>query len=99
MVHHYTVEQKREMFRCIVTRLAAIGIRREDTFIGVTENAHEAWHAQRPYAGTTAWRRPACTSRPTLRQSHSASPATGGARPAPPTSPPALVPQHTRAAR
>jgi len=49
MVHHYTVEQKREMFRCIVTRLAAIGIRREDTFIGVTENAYEDWYAGRLY--------------------------------------------------
>jgi len=49
MVHHYTVELKREMFRCIVTRLSAIGIRREDIFVGVTENGYEDWYAGRLY--------------------------------------------------
>ena len=35
MVHRYTVKLKRELYRNIVTRLAAIGIRREDIQIGV----------------------------------------------------------------
>ena len=47
MVHRYTVELKRELYRHIVTRLAAIGIRREDIQIGVTENHYEDWYAGR----------------------------------------------------
>lgn len=47
MVHHYTVELKREMFRSIVSRLAALGIRPEDIFISITENAYEDWYAGR----------------------------------------------------
>ena len=43
MVHRYTVEQKRELYRHIVTRLAAIGIRPEDIQIGVAENHYEDW--------------------------------------------------------
>ncbi len=49
MVHHYTVELKREMFRSIVARLAALGIRPEDIFISVAENAYEDWYAGRLY--------------------------------------------------
>jgi hypothetical protein len=49
MVHHYTVEQKREMFRRVVIRLSAIGIRQEDVLIGITENAFEDWYAGRLY--------------------------------------------------
>jgi hypothetical protein len=47
MVHRYTVEQKRELYRHIVTRLAAIGIRPEDIQIGVTENHDEDLYAGR----------------------------------------------------
>lgn len=47
MVHRYTVEQKRELYRHIVTRLAAIGVRREDIQIAVTENHYEDWYAGR----------------------------------------------------
>jgi hypothetical protein len=49
MVHRYTVELKREMFRHIVGRLAAIGIRPEDILIAVTENHYEDWYAGRLY--------------------------------------------------
>jgi phenylpyruvate tautomerase PptA (4-oxalocrotonate tautomerase family) len=47
MVHRYTVELKRELYRQLVTRLAAIGIRREDIQIAVTENHYEDWYAGR----------------------------------------------------
>jgi|SRR5690242_4613790 len=47
MVHMYTVELKRELYRHIVTRLSAIGIRREDIQIAVTENGYEDWYAGR----------------------------------------------------
>lgn len=47
MVHLYPVEKKRELYRHIVNRLAAIGVRREDIQIAVTENHHEDWYAGR----------------------------------------------------
>jgi hypothetical protein len=47
MVRSYTVELKRELYRHIVTRLAAIGVRPEDIQIAVTENHHEDWYAGR----------------------------------------------------
>jgi phenylpyruvate tautomerase PptA (4-oxalocrotonate tautomerase family) len=47
MVRSYAVESKRELYRHIVTRLAAIGVRREDIQIAVTENHHEDWYAGR----------------------------------------------------
>ena len=47
MVRSYTVELKRELYRHIVTRLAAIGVRSEDIQIAVTENHHEDWYAGR----------------------------------------------------
>jgi len=47
MVHRYTVELKRELFRRIVTGLADIGVRREDIQIAVTENNYEDWYAGR----------------------------------------------------
>lgn len=47
MVHLYPVEKKRELYRHMVTRLAAIGVRREDIQIAVTENRHEDWYAGR----------------------------------------------------
>lgn len=47
MVHRYTVELKRALYRHLVTRLAALGIRPEDVQIGVTENHYEDWYAGR----------------------------------------------------
>ncbi|MGH3165068.1 MAG: tautomerase family protein, partial [Trebonia sp.] len=47
MVHMHSVELKRELYRHIVTRLSAIGIRREDIQIAVTENGYEDWYAGR----------------------------------------------------
>lgn len=47
MVRMYPVELKRELYRHIVTRLAAIGVRPEDIQIAVTENHHEDWYAGR----------------------------------------------------
>jgi phenylpyruvate tautomerase PptA (4-oxalocrotonate tautomerase family) len=47
MVHMYPVERKRELYRHIVTRLSALGIRREDIQIAVTENGYEDWYAGR----------------------------------------------------
>jgi phenylpyruvate tautomerase PptA (4-oxalocrotonate tautomerase family) len=47
MVHMYSVELKRELYRHIVTRLSAIGIRPEDIQIAVTENGYEDWYAGR----------------------------------------------------
>ncbi len=47
MVRSYTVELKRELYRHIVSRLAAIGVRPEDIQIAVTENHHEDWYAGR----------------------------------------------------
>jgi phenylpyruvate tautomerase PptA (4-oxalocrotonate tautomerase family) len=47
MVRSYTVELKRSLYRHIVTRLAALGVRPEDIQIAVTENHHEDWYAGR----------------------------------------------------
>jgi hypothetical protein len=47
MVHMYTVERKRELYRQVVGRLAAVGIRPEDVLIAVTENGYEDWYAGR----------------------------------------------------
>jgi hypothetical protein len=47
MVHMYTVERKRELYRQVVGRLAALGIRPEDVLIAVTENRYEDWYAGR----------------------------------------------------
>jgi phenylpyruvate tautomerase PptA (4-oxalocrotonate tautomerase family) len=47
MVRRYTVELKREMYTCIVKRLEALGVRREDIQIAVTENYYEDWYAGR----------------------------------------------------
>lgn len=47
MVRMYPVDRKRELYKHIVTRLAAIGIRPEDIQIAVTENHHEDWYAGR----------------------------------------------------
>jgi hypothetical protein len=47
MVHLYPVERKRALYRHMVTRLAAVGVRREDIQIAVTENHHEDWYAGR----------------------------------------------------
>ncbi len=47
MVHMYPVDLKRELYRHIVTRLDAIGIRPEDIQIAVSENGYEDWYAGR----------------------------------------------------
>ena len=47
MVHMYPVDRKRELYRHIVTRLDAIGIRPEDIQIAVSENGYEDWYAGR----------------------------------------------------
>ena len=47
MVHRYSVELKRRLYRAILTRLEAIGIRRQDVLIAVTENGFEDWCAGR----------------------------------------------------
>jgi hypothetical protein len=41
--------QGRKLYRHIVTRLAAIGVRREDTQIAATETHYEDWYAGRLY--------------------------------------------------
>lgn len=43
MVHRYSADLKRGLYRAMVTRLVAIGIRKEDILIGVTENGFEDW--------------------------------------------------------
>jgi phenylpyruvate tautomerase PptA (4-oxalocrotonate tautomerase family) len=47
MVHRYSVELKRRLYRAIVERLAAIGLRREDIMIALSENGYEDWYAGR----------------------------------------------------
>ncbi len=47
MVHLYPVDLKRELYRHIVTRLDAIGIRPEDIQVAVSENGYEDWYAGR----------------------------------------------------
>ena len=47
MVHMYPVDRKRELYRHIVTRLDAIGVRPEDIQIAVSENGYEDWYAGR----------------------------------------------------
>ena len=47
MVHRYSVEMKRRLYRVMVEKLAALGLRREDIHIAVTENGYEDWYAGR----------------------------------------------------
>ncbi|MDB5528183.1 MAG: tautomerase family protein [Devosia sp.] len=47
MVHKYSADQKRGLYKSMVTKLVAIGIRKEDILIGVTENGFEDWCAGR----------------------------------------------------
>ena len=47
MVHMYSADKKRGLYRAIVTRLANLGIRKEDILIAVTENGFEDWYAGR----------------------------------------------------
>ncbi len=47
MVHRYSVEMKRRLYRVMVEKLAALGLRREDIHIAVTENGFEDWYAGR----------------------------------------------------
>ncbi len=45
MVHRYPVAIKRDLYKAIVDRLAALGVRREDIQIAVVENGYEDWYA------------------------------------------------------
>ena len=45
MVHMYSVDTKRKLYRAIVERLGALGIRGEDILISVVENGFEDWYA------------------------------------------------------
>ena len=49
MVHRYSVELKRKLYRALVMRLEGLGIRREDIVIAVAENGFEDWYAGRLY--------------------------------------------------
>jgi hypothetical protein len=45
MVHRYPVALKKNLYKAIVDRLAAIGVRPEDIQIAVVENGYEDWYA------------------------------------------------------
>jgi hypothetical protein len=45
MVHRYPVAIKKDLYKAIVTRLSALGIRPEDVQIAVVENGYEDWYA------------------------------------------------------
>ena len=45
MVHRYPVTLKKALYKAIVERLEAIGIRHEDIQIAVVENGYEDWYA------------------------------------------------------
>jgi hypothetical protein len=47
MVHMYSVAAKQRLFRAIVERFQAAGVRPEDVLISVTENGFEDWYAGR----------------------------------------------------
>jgi phenylpyruvate tautomerase PptA (4-oxalocrotonate tautomerase family) len=47
MVHRYSVEMKRRLYLVMVEKLTALGLRREDIHIAVTENGYEDWYAGR----------------------------------------------------
>ena len=47
MVHMYSVDTKKALYRAIVTRLGSLGIRAEDILISVVENGFEDWYAGR----------------------------------------------------
>ena len=47
MVHMYSVSTKRGLYRAIVERFGAVGIRSEDILISVVENGFEDWYAGR----------------------------------------------------
>src|SRR5690606_33552290 len=44
MVHRYPVDLKRKLYRTMVLKLEALGLRREDILIAVTENGFEDWY-------------------------------------------------------
>ena len=45
MVHMYSVATKQKLWRAIVERFVALGIRSEDILISVVENGFEDWYA------------------------------------------------------
>ncbi|RYY58174.1 MAG: hypothetical protein EOO05_17225 [Chitinophagaceae bacterium] len=49
MVHKYSADIKRKFYKNVVLKLEALGIRRQDIQIAVTENGFEDWYAGRLY--------------------------------------------------
>jgi hypothetical protein len=47
MVHMYSVATKAKLYRAVVERFEAVGVRPEDVLIAVTENGFEDWFAGR----------------------------------------------------
>jgi hypothetical protein len=47
MVHMYPAATKQRLYRAIVERFAAAGVRAEDILISVVENGYEDWYAGR----------------------------------------------------
>lgn len=45
MVRMYDVPTKQRMFKAIADRVEACGVKRQDIFVAVTENAVEEWNA------------------------------------------------------
>jgi hypothetical protein len=45
MVHMYSVATKGKLYRAIVERFGALGVRSEDILISVVENGFEDWYA------------------------------------------------------
>jgi phenylpyruvate tautomerase PptA (4-oxalocrotonate tautomerase family) len=48
-VHRYSVDMKRKLYRAIVDRLTALGLRKQDIHIALTENGYEDWYAGKHY--------------------------------------------------
>jgi phenylpyruvate tautomerase PptA (4-oxalocrotonate tautomerase family) len=49
MVHRYSPELKRKLYRAMVDKLTALGLRKADIHIAVTENGFEDWYAGRHF--------------------------------------------------
>jgi phenylpyruvate tautomerase PptA (4-oxalocrotonate tautomerase family) len=49
MVHRYSPEQKRKLYRAMVDKLTALGLRKADIHIALTENGFEDWYAGRHF--------------------------------------------------
>lgn len=49
MVHRYSPEMKRKLYKVMVDKLTALGLRKADIHIAVTENGFEDWYAGRHF--------------------------------------------------